>query len=82
MLLSINKGLEHWNLDLEAKRLHGERKRQRGNDFFRRANYRCVRAVVNMLVVLLGLRGERKRQRGKDFSRALTAGVLCYSLDH
>ena len=54
VLLGIGKGLEHWNLGEEGKRTHAGRKRERGNQFFKRGNYRRALKLYQPVVDKMG----------------------------
>eukprot|EP00802_Teleaulax_amphioxeia_P016942 Tamp_17080.p1 GENE.Tamp_17080~~Tamp_17080.p1 ORF type:complete len:426 (-),score=96.96 Tamp_17080:138-1415(-) len=54
LLLEIGKGYEHWNLDVEGKRTHATRKRVRGNDFFRRQQFRRALKLYQPIVDKMG----------------------------
>uniref|UniRef100_A0A7S4JGE5 peptidylprolyl isomerase n=1 Tax=Guillardia theta TaxID=55529 RepID=A0A7S4JGE5_GUITH len=53
-LISIGKGLEHWNLSYEEKQREGLRKRMRGNEFFKQEKYRRALKLYDPLVSKTG----------------------------
>uniref|UniRef100_A0A7S0HTS0 peptidylprolyl isomerase n=1 Tax=Hanusia phi TaxID=3032 RepID=A0A7S0HTS0_9CRYP len=53
-LISIGKGLEHWNLSSEDKKREGLRKRLRGNEFYKREQYRRALKLYDPLVSKTG----------------------------
>jgi tetratricopeptide (TPR) repeat protein len=54
LLLEIGKGYEHWNLDVDGKRMHGTRKRVRGNEFFKLGNFRRALKLYQPIVDKMG----------------------------
>jgi FK506-binding protein 1 len=72
LLLDIGKGLEHWNLDANGKRLHAERKRARGNDFFKRGNLRRALKLYQPVVDKMGY-FMKMPKRPSDAARAHAA---------